>query len=65
MVSYKVITRDDDRVAQRHETIGTKRIYEELESKNVHMRKHPHDNNASIMKYVRENHNQTINQLDN
>ena len=65
MVSYKVITRDDDRVAQRHETIGTKRIYEELESKNVHMRKHAHDNNASIMKYVRENHNQTINQLDN
>ena len=65
MVSYKVITRDDDRVAQRHETIGTKRIYEELESKNVHIRKHAHDNNASIMKYVRENHTQTINQLDN
>ena len=65
VVAYSVVTADDDACAQRHETVGTKRIYTSLEQQGVRIGKHAHDNNASISKYVREEHPTTINQLDN
>ena len=41
----------EDHVAQRHEKLGT-------------VGKHCHDNYASIIKYVREEQPETLNQLD-
>lgn len=65
VVAYEVVTTQDDPCAQRHELIGTKKVYEQLESKNVQVGKHAHDNNKSITKYVRVSQPETINQLDN
>ena len=65
VVAYHVVTSEDDPVAQRHELLGTKKIYQELTEKGVSIRRHAHDNNASITKYVREIQTQTENQLDN
>ena len=58
------VTSEDDKIAQRHEKLGTASIYSTLGSANVTVRKHCHDNNASISKYVREQQPATKNQLD-
>ena len=65
VVAYDVVTSVDDAYAQRHELLGTKRIYEKLDQQGVVVSIHAHDNNASISKYVREQRPTTINQLDN
>lgn len=65
VVAYKVVTSDDDPIAQRHELIGTKDIYNQMDLNNVLVGKHAHDNNSSITKYVRVSRKSTINQLDN
>ena len=54
---------EDDQVTQRHEKIGTERIYEYLASRDVDVRTHVHDRNLSINKYVREN-TAAVNQND-
>ena len=46
-------------------THWTKIIYTASEQQDVPIGKHAHDNNASISKYVREEHPTTMNQLDN
>ena len=58
------VTKQDDHVSQRHELIGTKRIYEHLKSKDVAVRIHAHDRNLSINKFVRENGESVVNQND-
>ena len=42
------VTSEDDKIAQRHEKLGTVYKYRTLGSENVTVRKHCHDNNASI-----------------
>ena len=62
------VTSEDDKIAQRHEKLGTVYKYRTLGSENVTVRKHCHDNNASISKYmcmnVIEKQPATNNQLD-
>ena len=68
--SHKVIncahvTKADDHVSQRHEKIGTQRIYDDLDSKNISVNIHTHDRNMAINinKFVREReHGLTRNQ---
>ena len=68
--SHKVIncahvTKADDHVSQRHEKIGTQRIYDDLDSKNISVNIHTHDRNMAINKFVREReHGFTRNQND-
>lgn len=73
--SHKVIreehvTKTDDQCSQRHELIGTKRLYQYFDSDipsiggpvRVHI--HAHDRNASVNKYIREERPDTVNQND-
>jgi len=53
----------DDRVTQRHEKIGTEKIYNNLDHQGVSVKVHTHDRNASINKMVKD-HPFTINQND-
>ena len=62
---FSVVTAVDDACAQRHKTVGAKRIYTALEQQGVRVREHARDNNAAIAKNVREEHPTTKNQLDN
>ena len=54
VLSCQHITKGDDVVSQRHERIGTERIYEYLAEKEVAVGVHCHDRNLSINKYIRE-----------
>ena len=47
------ITKEDDHVTQRHEKIGTKRIYDYFDQNEVPIRIHTHDRNMSINKMVK------------
>ena len=58
------VTWADDRCTQRHELLGTKRIYNHLEMKGEKVSAHAHDSNASINKYIREEKPGVINQND-
>ena len=64
VIENKVVNRTDDPCAQRHELIGTKSIYRSFDGKKLKVRRHVHDRNASINKFVREKQIQTINQND-
>jgi hypothetical protein len=48
------ITKSQDKVAQRHERLGTQNIYENMESKNVSIKIHSHDRNMAVNKFVKE-----------
>jgi hypothetical protein len=48
------ITKSQDKVAQRHERLGTQSIYENMESKNVSIKIHSHDRNMAVNKFVKE-----------
>ena len=65
VIKLETMTKKDDSVAQRHELLGTQRIYNYLQNTQTKINKHCHDNNASITKEVRENRKPVINQLDN
>lgn len=64
------VTRTDDQCAQRHEILGTRRLYEFFDSNipsiggPITVRLHAHDRNASINKFIREERPDTINQND-
>ena len=64
VISYQHVTKDDDRVSQRHETYGTRKIYEDIEGKGVKIRIHGHDRNASVSKFVVEEKPTTEDNLD-
>ncbi|CAG2188781.1 unnamed protein product [Mytilus edulis] len=57
------ITKSQDKVAQRHERLGTQIIYENLENKNVSIKIHAHDRNLAVNKFVRDTQF-TVNQND-
>ncbi|CAC5410848.1 unnamed protein product [Mytilus coruscus] len=48
------ITKCDDSVSQRHEKLGTQRIYHYLEEQDVQVNVHSHDRNISINKLVKD-----------
>ena len=57
VLHYETVTRGDDPCAQRHESLGTQRIYDHLQSQengSVHIRVHCHDQNASVNKWIRD-----------
>ena len=64
------VTRADDPVSQRHELLGTKRIYEFFDSEPdciqgpVNVNIHAHDRNMSVNKFIREQRPDTVNQND-
>lgn len=54
VLSCQHITKADDIVSQRHEKVGTERIYNYLSQQDVTVGVHTHDRNLSINKYIRE-----------
>ena len=54
MLTCATVTKQDDHVAQRHEKIGTQKIYDHLDSQNVTVRIHAHDRNMAINKMVKD-----------
>ena len=64
VLDCKVVSRSEDPCAQRHELLGTKALYKTLDEKNVLVRRHVHDRNASVNKFVREQRKTTVNQND-
>lgn len=57
------ITKAMDRVAQRHERLGTEIIYNNLADKNVSIKIHAHNRNMAVNKFVKDTHF-TTNQND-
>ena len=64
VIDYEIVTRNDDTCAQRHELFGTKIIYNKLKTKGIKIRRHVHDKNPSINKYIRTEQPNTKNQND-
>ena len=58
------ITKEDDHCSQRHEKLGTEKVYTYLDSQDVSVAVHAHDRNTSINKFVREKQPLTRNQND-
>ena len=52
VVAIQTVSKKDDPCSQRHELLGVKNIYKEFDSKNVKVRLHGHDRNASVNKYL-------------
>lgn len=48
------VTKSQDKVAQRHERIGTETIYQNLSDKDITIKIHTHDRNLSINKFVKD-----------
>lgn len=57
------VTKRDDPISQRHERIGTERIYQSINAEGIFIKTHTHDRNLSINKFVRNTGN-TVNQND-
>lgn len=56
VVSAKTVSREEERISQRHELVGVKRMYKEFQSKNIKIRIHGHDRNSSVNKYLATEH---------
>ncbi|XP_070181773.1 uncharacterized protein [Littorina saxatilis] len=62
VLRVETVSREDDPCAQRHELLGTKRLYHYLEQQeggSVHIRVHCHDRNGSVNKWLRETRHET------
>jgi len=57
------VTKTDDLVTQRHEKIGTERIYSYMDENDPNIGIHCHDRNLSINKFIRER-TDSVNQND-
>ena len=66
VLRHEYITKEDDHVTQRHEKIGTERIYDYFDQNEVPIRIHTHDHNMSINKMVKVQHKEdgVLNQND-
>jgi hypothetical protein len=58
------VTKEMDHVSQRHEKLGTEKIYMFLETKDINVRIHAHDRNMAINKWVKTHSPPVINQND-
>ena len=52
VVGAETITRDDDPVSQRHELLGSKKLYEHFDACCVNVNIHAHDRNVSLNKLL-------------
>ena len=52
VVGAITITRADDPVSQRHELLGSKKLYEHFDSCDVNVNIHGHDRNVSLNKHI-------------
>ncbi|XP_070190600.1 uncharacterized protein [Littorina saxatilis] len=67
VLHVSVVSRTDEPCAQKHELIGTKRVYDYLDGQedgSVHIRVHCHDRNATVNKWVRDNRPDTTSTND-
>ena len=64
------VTRERDAITQRHEFLGTRRLFDYFDSYisslgcPVRISKHVHDRNASLNTFIREERLETLNQSD-
>ncbi|KAJ8297993.1 hypothetical protein KUTeg_024524 [Tegillarca granosa] len=60
------ITKSDDNISQRHEIIGTTKLYEKLERETVNVKTHTHDRNVAVNKFIKSSPlaEETLNQND-
>jgi hypothetical protein len=63
VVNYQHVTKEDERSSQKHEAVGTQRIYEHFERQGVPISSHAHDRNGAISKIVAQ-HPETQDSLD-
>ena len=57
VLCVKTVTREEERCTQKHELLGTQKIYKHLQKQDngsVHVRVHCHDRNMSVQSWVRE-----------
>ena len=59
---HEHVTKTDDPVTQRHELIGTKRMYNHLADNDMHVRVHTHDMNTSVNAWIRNEEPDVTNQ---
>ena len=55
-VRAETITHNDDTCSQRHEMVGTKKLYEYLDENHIAVNIHAHDRNETINKFLTENY---------
>jgi hypothetical protein len=53
VIKHKLITKQDDHVSQRHETLGTVQLLDEMNDKNIGINVWIHDRNMSINKALK------------
>lgn len=53
IVNIQHMTKDEDRITQRHETVDCERMYLAFQRKNVTVSVHTHDRNTSVNKAIR------------
>jgi hypothetical protein len=54
VIRLETVTRSDDTCSQHHEMIGVERFYNYMEVQQCPVIYHAHDNNASVVKFIRE-----------
>ena len=64
VVNYQHVTKQDDRISQRHELHGTRKLYEDMDAQHIKIRAHVHDRNASISKFLVQERPRTIDACD-
>lgn len=64
VISYQHITKEEKPCSQKHELVGTKKIYEEFDSKNVKIKVHSHDRNSSVSKFITTENPETVDTYD-
>ena len=64
VVNYQHITKQDDICSQRHEMVGTRKLYAEFDRDNITIRVHSHDRNASVSKFLRTDYPNTRDSYD-
>ncbi|CAC5417872.1 unnamed protein product [Mytilus coruscus] len=64
VLSYQHVTKRLERCSQKHELYGTKKLYEDLESKTVNVRCHSHDRNSSISSFIEKDKPNVIDCFD-
>lgn len=58
------VTKNDEISSQKHEVVGTKKLYEYFDAKGIQLKDHAHDRNTSVNKIIRERNGTTTNTND-
>ena len=64
VLKIETVSKSEDPCSGRHEMVGTKKIYKYLDDECVPVRIHAHDNNSSVVKFIREERQPTRNGND-